>query len=55
MDNLSKYINYVEKLFETGINFKQIDLAPEINKKLIYKMNCDSKNEKIFQLEWCLN
>ena len=43
MDNFSDYINYIEKLFETGINFTEIDLAPEINKKLIDNKNFDSK------------
>jgi hypothetical protein len=43
MDNFSIYINYVEKLKETEINFTEIDLAPEINKKLIDNMNFDSK------------
>ena len=46
MDNFSIYINYVEKLKETEINFTEIDLAPEINKKLIDNMNFDSKIRK---------
>ena len=29
MDNFSDYINYVEKLKDTEINFTEIDLAPE--------------------------
>ena len=43
MDNFSDYINYVEKLKETEINFTEIYLAPEVNKKLIDKLSFDSK------------